>query len=522
MPTLRDKLLHNIHQQHLVLPDSTLVVAVSGGADSMALLHLLSQLQERLHCTLHVATLDHGLRGEAGAGDAQFVREKAEAWGLAVTVGKADLAPNAKSIETRAREVRYRFLIDTARRVGANRIATAHHADDQAETVLMHIIRGGGVRGLAGMAYSSQLSAFSDQFRVQSLESSVHGSELSVSENEDYHLSHASALSSQHSTLTLQPSSLTLIRPMLNITRAEIEAYCMEHSIEYRHDTTNNEPNTLRNILRLQTLLHLRELNPQIVPALNRLGEIASIEDDYLEWETRRFIDSRAKIEAARVTLELKAYRNLHVAMQRRVIQKCWEIVGAQRIALFQREQTLSFENIGAAVNLMKESKVGAVAQLPGGLQVRMGYAEVYVERADVLESYDGWLLPEGFERQLAVPESVDLTDGWWLTIEAERTSQPSLTLIIPLNASVTLRTRRPGDKIAPKGMQGHTRKLKEWMIDRKIPQKVRDRVPLLVVNGQIAAVLSHPEFVVTEPFIKSYNLVTSDDTYIYVTVAKI
>lgn len=470
MSDLIRKLLYTIHHHHLIPPDSRLVVAVSGGADSMAMLHLLFRLRQRLAYHLHVATLDHGLRGEESAADAEFVRQTAEAWGLPVTVGKADLDPYAPGIEAQAREARYAFLAETAQSVSASRIAVAHHADDQAETVLMHLIRGGSVHGLSGMAYSRIL------------------------------FPHLSAFN---------PHPLTLIRPMLDITRAEIEAYCAEYNIAYRHDSTNDQPKTLRNRLRLETVPHLSQLNPQIVPALNRLAKIAAAEDDYLERETARFIAEHGTHKAQnRIVLNRDAFRALHRALQRRVIA--------------QIAHESDFEHIERAVDLMQTAAVGKAALLPNGWQVRMGYAELYVEQSDAPDTLEDYLLPAGFEIAVNLPGVTITPQGWQLTIEEATFSDEGIMLTIPLNASVMLRTRRPGDRVAPKGLGGHTRKLKDWMIDRKIPQRLREQLPLFIVNGEIAAVLSQSEWYITEPFTFGYNPATLHTRHIRVKVAKI
>jgi tRNA(Ile)-lysidine synthetase-like protein len=470
MMTVISKLLHAINHHRLILPEQPLVVAVSGGTDSVALLHMLHTLRYRLH----VATLDHGLRGEAGAADADFVRQIAAAWRLPVTVGRVALDPHAPGVEARAREARYQFLTETAQMIGADRIATAHHADDQAETVLMHLIRGGGIHGLGGMRYSVQLSALSPQ-----------------------------------------PSALHLIRPMLGITRAEIVTYCLENNLAYRHDATNDEPETLRNRLRLQTLPHLRELNPQIAASLNRLAEIASAEDDYLEKEAKGFIQAHGTMGEGQVTLHLAAYRALHLALQRRVLARCATIVS-------DHPPLYGFEHIDAAASLTHYGQVGALALLPGKLRVRMGYDVLYIEREDTPQDYHGLLLSPGTDLNLKVPGETLLPDGWRIRIEVNPAFSNDIHLTIPVNADLTLRTRRPGDRLKPRGMKGKSRKLKDWMIDRKIPQALRDSIPLLFVNGELAAVLFHPEFYVTETFDFSYNPEMLHYRSIHVTVAKI
>ncbi|MFN8447334.1 MAG: tRNA lysidine(34) synthetase TilS [Anaerolineae bacterium] len=198
--------LHTLREHDLLPADALLIVGVSGGTDSLALLHILRRLGVRLH----VATLDHGLRGAAGAADARFVVETAEAWGLPVTAGRADVRVLAKaqrlSIEAAARAARYDFLSSVAHEAGTQRIAVAHNADDQVETVLLHLLRGSGVGGLAGMAYAAPLPGHPD---------------------------------------------LMLIRPLLDVPRAALDAYCREHGLQPRHDASNADARYRRNRLRL-------------------------------------------------------------------------------------------------------------------------------------------------------------------------------------------------------------------------------------------------------------------------------
>ncbi|HYO89770.1 MAG TPA: tRNA lysidine(34) synthetase TilS, partial [Candidatus Limnocylindrales bacterium] len=207
-------------ERHALFPrGTTLVLGVSGGADSLALLHALAALRRRLGLTLIAATLDHGLRGRDGAADAAHVDALAEAWHVPVVVGTADVAALAvqqrAGIEEAARNARYAFLAEVARSHGAGRIAVGHHADDQAETVLMHLLRGAGLDGLGGMRPLAPVPGAPD---------------------------------------------LMLVRPLLGVTRAQIAAYCARHDIAARDDATNADTALTRGWLRheLLPLMHSR------------------------------------------------------------------------------------------------------------------------------------------------------------------------------------------------------------------------------------------------------------------------
>ncbi|HEV2249894.1 MAG TPA: tRNA lysidine(34) synthetase TilS [Candidatus Limnocylindria bacterium] len=208
-------------RQHDLLPPGPLVVAVSGGADSTALLLLLSDLAPELGCDLHVAHFDHRLRARASARDAQFVADLAQSRGATIRIGRADAAPKS---EDEARELRYAFLRRAAREVGASRIATGHTRDDQAETVLLHATRGSGLAGLAGM----------------------------------------------------RPLRDDLVRPLLTIGRADTEALCADAKITPREDRSNADPKYARNRIRHAVLPELERINPRARTALARLADAAA------------------------------------------------------------------------------------------------------------------------------------------------------------------------------------------------------------------------------------------------------
>jgi tRNA(Ile)-lysidine synthetase-like protein len=194
-----------VDDHHLLLAQDTVVLGVSGGPDSLCLLDVMRQLAPDYAVRLHVAHLNHGLRGEASDQDAAYVASLAQDWGLPYTIERADVAAQAQerrlSIEEAARQTRYRFLAAVARQVGGRSVAVAHHADDQVETVLMHFLRGSGLGGLRGMRPLSRV----DELRL--------GDEPQP---------------------TASVSGIRLLRPLLNVTRREIEEYCIAHDLHPR------------------------------------------------------------------------------------------------------------------------------------------------------------------------------------------------------------------------------------------------------------------------------------------------
>ena len=424
-------------QTHDLLPeDGVLVVAVSGGTDSLALLHVLRELGIRLQ----VATLDHGLRGDAGAADARFVAEMAQAWGLPVTGGYADVralaAERRLGIEAAARVARYDFLASVARQVGATRIAVAHNADDQVETVLLHLLRGAGISGLAGIGYVASVPGH---------------------------------------------PNLTLIRPLLDVPRVELDAYCREHGLQPRRDASNDDARFTRNRLRLALMPHLRELSPQVERRLLQFAEIAAIEDDFADHALHAAVDPHVTRNAGSVSLPDAVFRQLHPALRRRFV--VWAIESLGEAA------DVGYVHIAAAVKLATRSAVGTRAQLKRGVQLRVDYDAIIVEREDTPIRDDLPLLAEGSAIPVAVPGVTPVNADWTLTAALSPFEGAGLRLAIPEGSTVVLRGRQSGDRIAPLGLDGHTQKVSKRMIDHAVPRNARERLPLLVVDGIIAAI---------------------------------
>jgi tRNA(Ile)-lysidine synthase len=509
---LERRVLQTIQEHDLIPPDSTVVVAVSGGVDSLALMHILHALAPRLRCTLHIATLDHRLRGEAGAADAAFVAEQAAALGLACTVGQRDVRKTANhrklSIETAARKARYMYLKSTARRVHSTLIVLAHHSDDQAETVLMRLLRGASLQGLVAMRWRIQIGS--------------------------------------------STSSPAIIRPLLNISRQQLEVYCNEKGLYPREDETNLDTYHRRNRVRLEVLPYLRTLNPRVNVALNQLAANAAIDNDFINDEMQKYLDSTVIIESgtthpsrdwfgpSSIHIRRDAFANLHPSLQQRMVVWAYRKLLGSNISnaatLFPTATSeIEYKHVLSCIKLILEGKVGKRIDLPGKLSLRADYeyahledairardesllfmldltavmkipstmtfpavlwqlrAEIVDDKGETIESENDALREQDASRKFM------LAKGYWY--EPEFKKRIEMVVCLPTTATVTLRGRREGDRFAPKGMDGHTQKIKQWMIDRKIPAAVRDHVPLLDVDGQIAAILWGDAWAVAEPF---------------------
>ena len=431
---------------------SALVVAVSGGPDSMALLHALLHLRGRLGLSLRGAHLDHGLRGDAGAADAAFVADVFDAAGMPCDVEKADVAAyrtaHRLSLEQAAREVRYAFLARVYREHGADAVALGHTADDQAETILMHVVRGSGLTGLRGMEASSSRR--------------VEGTEV------------------------------RFVRPLLGITRADTEAYCRALGLRPRMDESNRSPQFTRNRIRTELLPLLEELNPSVRDALLRLSTAATRELSYLDSEAEKVWEDAADVREDRVALERRAVGGLPEALRTHLLRRA---IGAVKGDL----EGVHMRHVDDMTRLLG-GPAGRAIDLPGGLRFHVGYDEAIVARADA----DLCPLPrlEG-EHPLAVPG--ETSAGNW-TVDARLVDNPGadalrdagdgrgeafekpVARLSPraISGGLVLRARRPGDRFHPLGAPG-SKKLKDFMVDAKVPAAWRDRVPLLVTPRGIA-----------------------------------
>jgi tRNA(Ile)-lysidine synthase len=441
----------SIRHYRLVPPGTVVLIGVSGGADSLALMHVLKHLAGALDFRLHVATLDHQLRGQAGADDAKFVVEMAKLWNIPATMGQTDVPKLAQEqrigIETTARIARYQFLAQTAREIGASHIAVAHHADDQVETVLMHLIRGSGIQGLSGMAWSAPVPNHPD---------------------------------------------LTLIRPFLGITRAQIDAYCTENDLKPRQDATNSDTSLLRNRLRVETLPHLQQLNPKVARSLTQLADVAAAEGDYIHHQLIEMIQGHVQTGNERTSISRRLFRELHPALQRRFIYWAAHQLGSTET---------DHEHILAAVRLGIEGKTGAISLLAGGLRLRVDYEILNIERIDAPPpTFNIPLLKTPDETAVNIPGITHIPQANW-HLETRLTPIVGNRLAISEGSQATLRTRRTSDDFAPLGLHGHKQKIKDWMIDHKVPKAIREQIPLLLINGQIAAVLVNHEWIIGEAF---------------------
>ena len=458
--------------RHELLPRGTpVIVGVSGGADSLSLLHALLTLAPEFDLRLHVAHLDHQLRGADSQADADFVREVAQRWGLPYTIDSRDVRGFAHhyklSLEEAARQVRYSFLLQVALAQHSETIAAAHNADDQTETVLMHFLRGSGLSGLRGMLPKMQI----EEYRIQRPESN------------------------------LQPptSKIYLIRPLLDTPRAAIDEYCQQNDLHPRIDATNADTTYFRNRLRHELLPILETYNPNIRSILRRTADVIAADHAVLETHINFAWDMTLLDETpSLITLSLPLWREQPIGTQRALLRRAIHYL---RPPL----RDIDFAHIDNAIEILQRAVTGDQITLPQNLLIDVSYDTLIIAPRDEFIQPD-WpqLLDAAAPLTVAVPGITPLPDSEWvletsLTTDADRVG--GLSAIIDastLPGPLLLRSRLTADRFHPQGMPGPVR-LKDWMINAKVPRALRDGLPLLIAGEEIVWV---PGFRVGQPFL--------------------
>ncbi|OMF06154.1 tRNA lysidine(34) synthetase TilS [Paenibacillus amylolyticus] len=431
---LVNNVLDAAEEHQLWVPGDRIVVAVSGGPDSVAFLHIMHEISKR-HVPLELicAHVHHGFRSESDD-EAEKMMELAQQLGIAFEWIKADVPSymelTGQGPQEAARNKRYAFLHEVAAKYNAASIALAHHADDQAETVMLHLLRGTGLSGLAGMKFKRR------------------------------------------------EKNVELIRPCLRINKTDLVEACNTQGFMYFNDESNALRKYRRNAIRLDVLPFLGQYNGQLTPSLNRLAEIVGDEDDFMEQSAYDTYRCLVQVNGGRQTFEVPSFLKLHVALQRRLIKlilnylpldsdfvdftrietirrkvmethvTTWSLDIGQTLACTREYNLISF---GIRTDVQDQSYEYRLAQWSGTYELSLTQINRYIRLMPVS--------PEDYH----VPESADQA-----AFDADQ-------LLMPL----VVRSRLPGDTMKVMGLNG-SKKVKNIFIDEKIPPSVRPRIPVV------------------------------------------
>ncbi len=441
-PDLFESFKSALNRQALWVKPESVLVAVSGGPDSVALLHLFGRLRAESRFPLSVAHLNHALRGEESDMDEAFVADLSLRYQVPYISRKlspGQLGGAPEGMEAAARKVRYDFLRDAAGRVGAARVALGHTKSDQAETLLLRLLRGSGPRGLGG----------------------IHPSRDGL-----------------------------FIRPLLESSREEVEAYLRNSGERWREDSSNQDLRRTRNRIRHQLMPLLQsQYNPEVVDVLSRTTSVLREEDEYLDSVVRELARRLVRQEEQGIALAIPAVRVLPPALRRRLLRSFLEK------ATPPLSPPLDFETTLALEDLVTAGRHQTALTLGPGLEIRVLYADLVAVSKPAPPGRASVPLPVPGEatwpelgvrlraRQVSPREAGD----------PKSTSTPERAFLDAdaLPGPLALRRRREGDLFRPLGAPGES-KLKSFLIDHKVPQPVRDRIPLVVAGDKIAWVVGY------------------------------
>ena len=423
-------------QWNLIPEGSFVLCAVSGGADSMCLLHWLNGAKATRNIRLQAVHYNHCLRGTESDRDEQFVRACCQEWDIPLICGGGDVSARAKEmgkgLEETAREMRYEFLQAAARQAGADLIAVAHNADDNAETVLLHMIRGSGLTGLTGML----------------------------------------------------PRRDNIVRPLLTTTRAAIEQYCAAHGVSYVQDSTNADDGYARNRVRHRILPELTAMNPRFVENSVRMLERLRDDESYLIGQAN-MIYSFAQKEGERITVPAAVIADLPYALAPRAVRRLLEQTG---------QESYSAAHLESVVALCRGGDPSAKVFLPDGLVARRQYGDLVIEWEDGEPA-----APEPVslnEEGLTVFGDTGWTVTCHRTVCPETNCKNPDSFFLArdkISGTVVLRPRQTGDSIKLPGRG--TKTIKKLLIDEKVPRVARDLLPVLAdQSGVLALAAFGPE----------------------------
>lgn len=456
----RDEVAAFMRRRSLVRAGDRVLIGLSGGADSTALLAVLVELREEFAIDLRAAHLNHGLRGRAADDDARFVEDLCRRFGVPFVMTQVDVAALAArrgwSLEVAGRFARYRFFDEVAAAEGCRRIAVGHHRDDQIETILMRFLQGAGSDGLSGM----------------------------------------------------RPQRGRVIRPLLEQPRAAILAYLRERGLRYRVDASNVSPRFVRNRIRHRLLPLLRsDYNPQLDDALWRMATLLADEADYLDEQAEQVLAAALRPWPGGVWLERAPLLAAPSALRRRALRLAWWRLQPPPAPPLAAAHVLAMEEV---------ARSGGAVDLPGGsLRCEQDFLYMYMDAGASLRDGDGKSAgdadpphrpphPPHPPRILPVPGAVSLWPGWpslssqlvdLLPSPASRARDRASDCRDPAAAHLdydalgrparlVVRTWRPGDRIQPLNAPGR-RKLQDLFVDRKIPRSLRAHWPIVCLRDE-------------------------------------
>ena len=435
-----EEVLKTVKENNLIAENEGVVVALSGGPDSVCLLHVLHRMSGEMNLKIYAAHLNHKIRGLEAYMDSLYVMKLCEELQIPCFIRAIDVpkycSDNKLGLEDGARKLRYEIFDEIREKVGADKIAIGHNKNDQAETVLMRIMRGTGLQGLRGIEYKRDGG---------------------------------------------------IIRPILDISREDIEKYCEENNLTPRIDRTNLEAIYSRNKIRLKILPYMKEeFNENIVGSIVRMSNNIKVDSDYIDSQAEKAYGEICRKYEDGVYMFVGSLEEEHEAIKTRlVINAIREVLGDVN--------SIDKKHIDDVLNLMEKNKIGKKINLPRGLYAYRFNDYILITLKEI--NYENleytYEIEPGTEVYIAElgktfkSKIVDIGD-----FNAENLGKNVQYIDFKkINGNITLRNRHQGDKII---LRGGTKKIKELFIGMKIPREERSFVPLIVNEGNIVSVCGY------------------------------
>lgn len=432
---VEDKVLNTIKKHNLIENGDNILIGVSGGPDSMALLYVLLSIQTEISFSLHIAHVNHGVRGIEADEDEKFVEGISKKLGISFYSKKIDMEGYARenklSSEDAGRKLRYDFFREVLSSINGGKIAVAHNKNDQAETLIMRFFRGTGLDGLKGMEYK----------------------------NGD------------------------IIRPLLDVSRDEIEKYILEKNIDTRLDKTNLENIYNRNKIRLELIPYIVDnFNPNIIDTLWRTSRTMSNDSDFLEnFSKERYRELVKSQDKNSIILYRQRFYDEHIAIKQRIIRhSIYNLLGTL--------EGISEIHVRNVLELFERGDTGKSIDLPNSLEVKTSYDDLIFQKKNL----DG---NKNYKYSLKLGQSTYVKE-WNCIFEMEVFPIEKIQLNFKdrfikyfdydkIKGEIYIRNRRLGDTIQPFGMNGN-KKLKDLFIDKKVPIDEREKIPIIVDESDI------------------------------------
>ncbi|MGL5329738.1 MAG: tRNA lysidine(34) synthetase TilS [Peptostreptococcaceae bacterium] len=432
-----EKVLSTIKKHELIKKGDKIVVGLSGGPDSVCLLHILNRLKEEWNLQIYAAHLNHQIRGIEAQKDAYYISKLCEEMGITFFIKSINVPQyceeNGVSIEEGARKLRYEMFYEIKNNTRSNKIAIGHNLNDQAETILMRMMRGTGLQGLKGIEY---------------IRDGV------------------------------------IIRPILDIDRSDIEEYCEEHKLNPRIDQTNLESIYTRNKVRLELIPYMKDnFNSNIIESIVRMGNSLRSDNDYIEREALLKFEEVSHVKDDSVELELSKYEELHNAIKVRVLRNAIKYILGDTNFIDQK-------HIDDVIELENESKIDKVINLPRGIfayrkkdSIILTIKEIVIEEVEFCYNIPS----DGF---IKVREIDTIIEARKLSVSKYNASKADKSCkwfdYNKIKGGIVVRNRRAGDKIK---LSGGSKKLKDLFIDIKIPKEDRSKIPVIADEQGIMSV---------------------------------